>query len=554
MKIPDEKIKALLVNENYISAGDLKNAEAFAESQHVTFLDYLFQEEIINQTLLGEAIAESFGLSYGDLNSYRPPREQILLIPQEMAEKYHMVLFTQDENSVTVATDNPLQEHMTDEIQTVFPGKKIILVYSAAEEIAELFIDYRRSLQARFVEIIKTQKSIAPEILDEIISDTISFHASDIHFEPMQHEVVIRFRIDGVLHEAGRISKEYYENVLNRIKVQANLRIDEHKSCQDGAIRMVVDNNNVDIRVSIAPTLDGEKIAMRLMTSYVRGFAIANLGLSQSGQKKLLDAAKKPFGMILVTGPTGSGKTTTLYSLLRILNNPDRNITTIEDPVEYRVVGINQIQVDPQAHITFADGLRSIARQDPDIILVGEIRDTETAEIAVNAALTGHLLLSTFHANDAATAIPRLLDMGVEAFLIASSLELIISQRLVRKICENCRLSYAAERKNFQKLIPNIEKYFPSEIMTLYKGKGCTSCNHTGYKGRTAIFEFIQNTPEMQDLILKNPAIKQIWSLAREQGSDLLFEDGIEKVKNAVTTLEELMRVAPPPPQLKDID
>jgi type II secretory ATPase GspE/PulE/Tfp pilus assembly ATPase PilB-like protein len=554
MKIPEENIKAILVNESYVSAEDIKKAEAFSVAQHTSFLDYLFLEEIINRTLLGQAIAESFGLSYADFSSFHPPHDQILRIPEEIASKYHVVLFSTDENGASIATDDPKQEHMLDDLKALFPNKQITLLYADTESIEEIFVDYRRSLQARFVEIIKASKSIAPEILDEIISDTISFHASDIHFEPMERDVIIRFRIDGVLHEAGRISKEYYENVLNRIKVQAHLRIDEHKSCQDGAIRMAVNGSNIDIRVSIAPTLDGEKIAMRLMTEYVKGFAIANLGLSPSGQKKLLSAAKKPFGMILVTGPTGSGKTTTLYSLLRILNHPERNITTIEDPVEYKVAGINQIQVDPQAHITFADGLRSIARQDPDIILVGEIRDTETAEIAVNAALTGHLLLSTFHANDAATAIPRLLDMGVEAFLIASSLELIISQRLLRKICENCRMSYAVDRNSLGEFIPNVEKYFPMQTVTLYKGKGCATCNNTGYKGRIAIFEFIQNTPEMQDLILKNPAIKQIWALARKQGSEFLFEDGLEKVRNAVTTLTELLRVAPPPSLIKEIN
>lgn len=547
MKIPDQQLKTLLLSENYVSSDDMKKAEEFAVAQHLSFLDYLFQQEILSQTLLGQAIAESFNLSYGDLKSFHPTQEQILLIPKEIAIKYHLICFAVDQESVTVATDNPSQEQLVEQLQLIFPNKKIILLYSDSEDINELFINYRPTLQVRFVEIIKSQKSIAPGILDEIISDTISFHASDIHFEPQEHEVVIRFRIDGVLHEAGRISKEYYENILNRIKVQAHLRIDEHKTCQDGAIRIVRNNNNIDIRVSIAPTLDGEKISLRLMTEYSGGFSVLNLGLSSNNQKMLLAAIKKPFGMILVTGPTGSGKTTTLYSLIRVLNRPEINITTIEDPIEYKVVGINQIQVDPRSGITFADGLRSIARQDPDVILVGEIRDKETAEISVNAALTGHLLLSSFHANDSATAIPRLLDMGVEPFLIASSLEIVIAQRLVRKICENCRYSYTITRDKLKENIPDVEKLFPNPVINLYKGKGCASCNNTGYKGRIALFEFIHNTAEMQDLILKNPAIKEIRALARSQGSVSIFEDGLEKVKNAITTLEELLRVAPPP-------
>lgn len=254
--------------------------------------------------------------------------------------------------------------------------------------------------------------------------------------------------------------------------------------------------------------------------------------------------------MILVAGPTGSGKTTTLYGLLKLVNSPDVNITTIEDPVEYKVLGVNQIQINPQTNLTFAKGLRSIVRQDPDIILVGEIRDNETAEIAVNAALTGHLLYSTFHANDAATAIPRLLDMGIEPFLLASTLEVIVAQRLVRKICDHCKHSVTKSAGDFT--TPQLKSslsYFEGKSITLYEGKKCEMCGHTGYKGRTAIFEFIQITPEMQNLILRSPSTQEIWQLARKEGSKTLFEDGIEKVKAGVTTLEELLRVAEPPQQ-----
>ena len=258
-------------------------------------------------------------------------------------------------------------------------------------------------------------------------------------------------------------------------------------------------------------------------------------------------AAKKPFGMILVTGPTGSGKTTTLYALVKILNKIDVNIMTIEDPVEYKIMGINQIRVNTQTNLTFAKGLRSIVRQDPDIILVGEIRDKETAEISVNAALTGHLLLSTFHANDSATAIPRLLDMSVEPFLLASTLEVIIAQRLVRKICSNCRASKQVSIATIKKLLPEAEQYFVGKTINLYHGKGCEVCSGSGYKGRTAIFEIIQINKELKELILKNPSTNQIWEVARRYGSRSLFEDGIDKVKNGVTTINELLRVAEPP-------
>lgn len=252
----------------------------------------------------------------------------------------------------------------------------------------------------------------------------------------------------------------------------------------------------------------------------------------------LIAAAEKPFGMILVVGPTGSGKTTTLYGLLKYLNKPDINITTIEDPVEYKIAGVNHIQVNTQTNLTFAKGLRSIVRQDPDIIFLGEIRDQESAEIAVNAALTGHLLLSTFHANDAATAIPRLLDMSIERFLLSSTLEIVISQTLVRRICESCRTSYTETRKEY---VAYVKK------RTLYRGKGCNACAQTGYKGRVALFEFIKNTPRLQELILRNPSTKEVWELARKEGAASMFEDGIEKVQAGVTTIDEVFRVTAPP-------
>lgn len=257
----------------------------------------------------------------------------------------------------------------------------------------------------------------------------------------------------------------------------------------------------------------------------------------------ITEASKKPFGMIVVTGPTGSGKTTTAYSILKVLNNSGVNITTIEDPVEYKILGINQVQVNPLTNLTFAKGLQSIVRQDPNIILVGEVRDEETAQIAIGAALTGHLLFSTFHSNDAATAVPRFLDLGISPFLLASTLELIVSQRLVQKVCEKCRVKDEAKNHEIKKFFTG--KYMEKEII-LYKGTGCKACNNTGYRGRTALFEFIHITPEMHDLILKNPSAKQIWDLAKEQGAKSLFEDGLEKVTAGATTLEELLRVASP--------
>lgn len=547
MQYNDEVIKEILSREGYVTPLDIEKAENYAKANKVSLVEYLLSQELLTKDLLGQAVAEAYGIPYADLNSNQPSKEQVLRIPVDVASVFRVVVFNEKEEEIVVTTDNPAAPSLKQKLDALFSPKKIILAYSLPEDIDDAFIHYRTTLETRFQKIIESQRKIAPGIIDEILADALLLRASDVHIEPREKEALIRFRIDGVLHDAGRISPEYHENILNRIKVQAHLRIDEKYAMQDGAIRYSKDGREADIRVSIAPTLDGEKVVLRLLAEYVRGFALSDLGLSSEHQKKITEASKKPFGMILVTGPTGSGKTTTLYALLKTLNTSRVNIATIEDPVEYKILGVNQIQVNPEKEITFAKGLRSIVRQDPNIILVGEIRDRETTEISINAALTGHLLLSTFHANDAVTAIPRLIDMGAEPFLLASTLEVIIAERLVRKICESCRVSREASLKELHEKYNWARKYIDVEHLTIYEGKGCNVCNHTGYKGRTGIFEFITVTPKMQALILKNPSSREIWHMAREEGSRSLFEDGIEKAKNGITSIEELLRVAEPP-------
>lgn len=549
----DIVIQQILLKQNYITQEDASRAEEYVKQNNSSIVEFLLTQGLITNTLLGQAVAEAYGVSYADLETNTPSPAQVQAVSEDLARRFRIVLYKWDDQTITFATDNPRQEGLIELLSRYHPGKKVSLVYSLPRDIDASFIHYRKPLQTRFSEILASQTKVAPEIIEEIISDALAFHASDIHFEPQENQVIVRFRIDGVLHEAGRVSRETYENILNRIKVQANMRIDEHFSAQDGAIRFP--NNKgpastqggfIDMRVSVIPILDGETIVIRLLSEYVKGFTFSDLGISKVDQEIFLKSAKKPFGMILATGPTGSGKSTTLYALIKMLNQPNVNITTIEDPVEYKVLGVNQIQVNTQTDLTFAKGLRSIIRQDPDIVLVGEIRDLETAEIAVNAALTGQLLFSTFHANDAATAIPRLLDMGVEPFLMASSLELIIAQRLVRKICTQCKINFTTTPEELEKTFPEAKRFFPEASFSLYKGKGCNSCSNTGFKGRTAIFEFIQVTGAMQDLILKSPSTGEIASLAKNSGVHSLFEDGLEKVKNGITTIEELLRVASP--------
>ncbi len=545
MKIEEKKLREILLTEDYISEKDLTKVDEYKKTHRSSFVDILLSQELITKNLLGQAIAEYYKLPYVDLSSNPAPEEFIKKIPEDIGKQLRVIYFNENEKDILITTDNPEQKNLLKSLKKIFPDKKIFLGYSSSEDIDANFIHYIQPLETRFSQIIKEQKFVAPEILKEIFDDAISLHASDIHFEPQEKVVIVRFRVDGVLREAGQIPREYYDNILNKIKVMAHLRIDDHFSAQDGSLGYKREEDTYDMRLSIIPTIDGEKIVIRLLSKYINELTLGNLGLNETDQEIIAKSVKKPFGMVLVTGPTGSGKSTTLYALIRVINRSEVNITTIEDPVEYKVAGINQIQVNLQTNLSFAKGLKSIVRQDPDIILVGEIRDEETAEIAVNAALTGHLLFSTFHANDAATAIPRLLDMGIEPFLLSSTLDIIVAQRLTRKICEKCKYTVNVTKKELEKYGPEIGKYFSGKkAITLYKGRGCENCKKSGYKGRTAIFEIIKVTPELQNLILTNPSTQQISKLARQQGTKSLFEDGIDKVKRGITTIEEVLRVA----------
>ncbi len=547
MDFTDDRIKQILLDGNYITEEDVAKAEALAKSRRVEFLGVLLGEGFITKDIIGQAIAESIGVPYFDLERNAPQKDQVLVIPEETARALRIVLATYTDTVVGIATDNPKQKNLPKSLQKLFPDKEVQIFFSISEDIENVFNAYNKTLESRLAQIIEVGTKIAPEILKAIFTDAINFNASDIHLEPGSKDFLIRFRIDSVLRDMGTLPKEQYENILNLIKIQSGMRLDQHFAAQDGSMQFRLDDIAIDLRASIIPTVEGEKIVLRVLNAYVEELVLEELGLSQPNQKLLEEASQKPFGMVVVVGPTGSGKTTTLYALLKILNRSDINITTIEDPVEYKMKGVNQIQVNSETNLTFAKGLRSIARQDPDIILVGEIRDEETAEIAVNAALTGHLLFSTFHANDSATAIPRLLDMNIEPFLLSSTLELVIAQRLVRKICLNCKHGVKMTQAQIKKVRPGVEKFFTGKEVTLYEGKGCSSCGDSGYRGRIAVFEIIPMTQEMKALILGNPSTQEIWKLARTQGVITLFEDGIEKVKNGVTSLEELLRVAEPP-------
>ncbi|MDO8468647.1 MAG: ATPase, T2SS/T4P/T4SS family [Candidatus Peribacter sp.] len=592
MTLSDSDLGSILVQQSYLSAEELKRVEALAKERNLPLLSLLFEQGLLTQDLYEGAIAEHYKLPYYDLQAHFPSPEIIAELPEEIAQTYHMIVAEHAGDLVTVATSDPGQEKLeeivrlnlgqktavalpkaeTAETEGKPQQKKVVqrlltlgkkeekpeapqrfagtvkFVYTPQSGIDAACQHYRKPLSTRFQTIISSEKKVAPEILEEIINDGVELRASDIHFEPQEKIVVVRFRIDGVMHEAGRIPKEHYEGVVNRIKIQANMRIDEHYAAQDGAIRHVSPHGTLDIRVSIVPLVEGEKVVMRLLSSYVRSITLLDLGFSQKNQETLTEAAHKPFGMVLTTGPTGSGKSTTLTALLKMRNTPDVNISTIEDPVEYKIPGVNHIQVNPKTNLTFASGLRALVRQDPDIVLVGEIRDGETADISVNAALTGHLVFSTLHSNDAATAIPRLLDMGVEPFLLASTLEVVIGQRLVRRVCPRCRHSVGVSADEAAKLFPGAEKMIPdTKSLTLYRGKGCESCGNTGYRGRIGIYELLVITPAIEELILKRASSSELNEAAVKEGMRLMFEDGFDKVLAGVTTIEELLRVAAPP-------
>ncbi|NPA40669.1 MAG: type II secretion system ATPase GspE [Aquificae bacterium] len=427
-------------------------------------------------------------------------------------------------------------------------GKDIELVVVSEEEFAkelqerlsaeEIHIEGEEGEGQESLDLLLAQDdSPAVSLVNTVLIKASTVGASDIHFEPYEDEAVVRLRMDGVLHDILKVPASTYQNVVARIKVMANLNVAEKRIPQDGRIRVKIGNKDLDIRVSVVPTVFGERVVLRLLDKTGSLLTLQQLGLYPEDREKVERLAKKPYGIVLVTGPTGAGKSTTLYAMLLHVKDPKKNIITIEDPVEYQIKGISQIQVNPKVGLTFASGLRSVLRQDPDIIMVGEIRDAETADIAVHAALTGHLVLSTLHTNDAPSAVTRLSDMGIEPFLIASSLEGVIAQRLVRRICENCKEPYQPTEEELREL--GIEDYEGP----FYRGRGCENCLGTGYRGRIGIFEVLELDDQLKTLITKTQDANEIKKLARTKGYKTMLEDGIRKVKEGITTSNEVISV-----------
>ncbi len=550
--------KKALLESGVISEKDFARAETLVAQDSLAFTEAVVRLEILSEEEVVRVIADALGFPYIDLSKESVRPEVLAEIPEVVARKNMIVPFKKDVDGLHLAMVDPTNREISDFIER--KEGIAVKVYMATQRDVENTLErYSGGLSDALKKTLSlAEKAIAdggePPIVN-VVRDIISFayqnRASDIHLEPRDEEdSIIRFRIDGILHDVALLPRALHNQVISRIKVLARLQTDEHQKPQDGKIEFVIEQEKVDVRVSLVPIMEGEKVVMRLLSERSRRFSLSNLGMEESDLRKIHDAYEKPYGMVLATGPTGCGKTTTLYTILKMLNERNVNIMTIEDPVEYDLEGVNQIQVNTKANLTFATGLRSILRQDPNIILVGEIRDKETANIAINLAMTGHLVLSTLHTNDAGTAIPRFVDLGIEPFLIASTVNSILAQRLVRKIHSGCRASEelpATEIANrigwelTQKVFGVTKKDATKKKITLYRGKGCEACRGTGYEGRIGMFEVLVMDEEIKKAIMKNQEASSIAELAKSRGMRTMLEDGLEKVKVGLTTLDEVL-------------
>ncbi|MBI4130460.1 type II/IV secretion system protein [Candidatus Roizmanbacteria bacterium] len=531
--------------------------ESFRKSAetHIPLTTILLTQDLISDENLGKIVADLYSAPFVRLSQTSIPESVLTIIPEVVAKRQQAIAFQQDTRGLSVAMSNPHNLEFLSLLKKK-TGTTVIAYYATEHDIQNALSLYRKDVKQAFEDIIKTnihqartQASTEPpiiKIVDTIIQYAYENRASDIHLEPLEHISLVRFRIDGILHDIVELPLQLHPQIVIRIKVLANLRTDEHHAPQDGKISYKTEYENLDIRVSIVPITGGEKVVLRLLSERSRQFSLRDLGFSQHDLTLVEQTYRKPYGMILSTGPTGSGKTTTLYALLKLLNKRDVNIMTIEDPVEYEIEGVNQLQVNPKADLTFARGLRSIVRQDPNIILVGEIRDEETAGIAVNSAMTGHLVLSTMHTNDTATAIPRFLNMQIEPFLIASTINVIVAQRLVRKICQKCRVSIEFPLDHLKKQLSasTVTKHFDNvREVRVYQGKGCEVCHQTGYIGRIGIFEVMLMQDAIRTVIINRQDAGAIREVAIKNGMTTMLDDGIDKVKQGITTLEEIIRV-----------
>ena len=570
----DAQLKKILTETKAFGESEIDQQLEEAKKRNLSLEDHLISQKIVSEEKLYQTASQFYNVSFINLKNETIRKDILFLIPEPIAQTHHIIAFGKTDTDLQVATLDP-QDLQIFEFLRKKTGLEIKIFITTPESFNETLKLYHKGLKAEFQEFEtaasqgqidgngKELKELAQDlpvirIVDTLLEYAILENASDIHIEPEEKQVTVRYRIDGILRQVMTLPKSIHPGITARIKILSDLKLDEHRLPQDGRFKVEAPGYNVSFRVSIIPTYDGEKIVLRLLNEKTGLLTLEQLGFLPKSLEKIQRNISKPHGLILITGPTGSGKTTTLYAILNVLNSPEVNIITIEDPIEYRMHGVNQSQVNPKIGYTFAIGLRAYLRQDPDIIMVGEIRDPETAEIAIHAALTGHLVLSTLHTNDTPTTLPRLSEMGIPAFLVASTCNVIVAQRLVRKICQDCIESYTLTKAEMEKLEKQIDltsllaileqegattKRQAKETLLFYRGKGCKKCGKSGYKGRIGIYEVLDVDAEIRELVIQQASADKIMQAARKKGTITVLEDGFIKAKSGITTIEEILRV-----------
>jgi len=569
LPIPPEKLKEILLKNKIVSEIDWHQMKKNANRRRRGIEDVLIERGFLNERYLYELIGDELKIPYINLRKQKLKPEILEELDEKTIRAAKAIPFALEGRKLKVAFVNPTNKESLEMIKQATKKKIDIYItnYKGFRSASRL---YQKNIKEEIKKILETKIPQSPDtpnkmelpiirIIDAILEAALFERASDIHIEALSDAVVVRFRVDGELHDKVEMPLSVHNAMVARIKILSNLRTDEHRVPQDGRFSFKLDEEEESIRVSVIPAFYGEKVEIRLMTDEAQDFTLGDIGLSEQNIKLMKKQLKKPFGMILVCGPTGSGKTTTLYALINILNTEGTNICTIEDPLEYGINRVNQTQVNIKAGYDFANGLRALLRQDPDIIMVGEIRDKETAAISVRAGLTGHLVLSTLHTNNAAGVPPRLLDMGVEPYLVASTLNVVVAQRLLRKICQDCIQSFKLSANELHVLGKefNLEQMFHRfkklkiiednstsfADLTFYHGKGCERCNGSGYKGRVAVMEILENSEVIQNCIIKNSPSNEIEKMAMAQGMINIFEDGMQKSLTGITTIEEVLSI-----------